>query len=173
MKHEAYPVGLVARDRCHMHGLLVATDGRCARCSREDANISTRRSYRIAAAVAVSLLLFFVGFRVVSAAREALLVTGASAASGKTANAAAPNAGPRLVIYSTGGCPYCRRAKAWLDESGVAYEEKRVDEGDDSMREMQKLGSRIVPTFTIDGEIVSKGFDQKALDEALRDRGIR
>ena len=78
------------------------------------------------------------------------------------------------MVYTTSSCPYCRKAKAWLDERQVSYEEKHVDSDQVAMAEMIKLGSRTVPTFAIDGELVQKGYEPsgQTLTRALADRGL-
>ncbi|HEY0145364.1 MAG TPA: glutaredoxin 3 [Methylovirgula sp.] len=40
---------------------------------------------------------------------------------------------PHIVIYTTASCPYCHRAKALLNERGLAFEEISVD-GDPAAR---------------------------------------
>jgi len=72
----------------------------------------------------------------------------------------------KVVMYTTGYCPYCTRAEALLTQRGVtAIEKIRIDE-DASEREkmMQRTGRRTVPQIYI-GDTHVGGFDDlSALD---------
>lgn len=77
---------------------------------------------------------------------------------------------PKIVMYSTGVCPYCRRAEMLLKSRGVTEIEKiRVDLDPAQREEMiQKTGLRTVPQIFIDGNHVG-GYDElAALDRAGR-----
>jgi glutaredoxin 3 len=57
---------------------------------------------------------------------------------------------PAVVIYSTGWCPYCSRAKKLLEKKGVAYSEIDVEAVPDARAEMQtRSGRRTVPQIFI------------------------
>lgn len=75
---------------------------------------------------------------------------------------------PKVEIYTTALCPYCRRAKALLDRKGVRYVEYAVDEipgKRDEMTERAK-GRRTVPQIFIDDEPIGGSDDLVALDAA-------
>jgi glutaredoxin 3 len=67
-----------------------------------------------------------------------------------------------VVMYTTGMCPYCVRAKMLLKKKGVDWEELRI-EGDRSlMREMmERSGRRTVPQIFI-GDTHVGGYDDLA-----------
>ncbi|MEW6353724.1 MAG: glutaredoxin 3 [Pseudomonadota bacterium] len=66
----------------------------------------------------------------------------------------------QIVVYSTGLCPYCVRARRLLDAKGVAYRELRVDEQPALRAEMEtKSGRRSVPQIFI-GDYHVGGFDE-------------
>jgi len=75
---------------------------------------------------------------------------------------------PDILIYSTGWCPYCDRARALLDRKGATFREVKVDE-DPAQREAMLArsgGRRTVPQIFI-GERHVGGFDELyALDKA-------
>ena len=72
-----------------------------------------------------------------------------------------------IKIYSTPTCPWCKKAKAYLDEKGIAYTSVDVSSDDVAQKEMiEKSGQRGVPVIDIDGKIVI-GFDKKKIDEIL------
>jgi glutaredoxin 3 len=75
---------------------------------------------------------------------------------------------PEIVMYSTGWCPYCVRARALLERKGLALREIKVDE-DPSARDAMLArsgGRRTVPQIFI-GERHVGGFDELyALDRS-------
>jgi len=72
-----------------------------------------------------------------------------------------------IKIYSTPTCPWCKKAKAYLDEKGIAYTSVDVSSDDVAQKEMiEKSGQMGVPVIDIDGKIVI-GFDKKKIDEIL------
>jgi glutaredoxin 3 len=75
---------------------------------------------------------------------------------------------PDIVVYSTGWCPYCVRARALLERKGLPFREIKVDE-DPAEREAMLArsgGRRTVPQIFI-GEQHVGGFDELyALDKS-------
>ena len=75
---------------------------------------------------------------------------------------------PKVVMYSTGVCPYCVRAEQLLNRKGVTSIEKiRVDlDPARRVEMMEKTGRRTVPQIYI-GDTHVGGFDDlAALDHA-------
>lgn len=67
-----------------------------------------------------------------------------------------------VVIYSTGMCPYCVRARQLLERKGVSYTEHRVDERTDLRHEMEsKSRRRSVPQIFINDAHIG-GFNELA-----------
>jgi glutaredoxin 3 len=57
---------------------------------------------------------------------------------------------PAVVIYTTGWCPYCARAKKLLEKKGIAFSEFDVEASPDKRAEMQtRSGRRTVPQIFI------------------------
>ena len=76
-------------------------------------------------------------------------------------------ANPDIVMYSTGWCPYCDRARGLLQRKGVAVREVKVDEDADERAAMLKRsgGRRTVPQIFIGDRHVG-GYDELyALDK--------
>ena len=72
-----------------------------------------------------------------------------------------------VKVYSTEHCPWCHRAKEYLKEKGIAFEDIRVDEDQKAAEEMvEKSGQMGVPVLDINGEIIV-GFNKPAIDAAL------
>lgn len=72
-----------------------------------------------------------------------------------------------IKIYSTPTCPWCKKAKAYLEEKGIPYEGIDVSFDEKAQKEMiDKSGQMGVPVLDIDGNIVV-GFDKEKIDELL------
>jgi glutaredoxin len=80
---------------------------------------------------------------------------------------------PKVKIYSTSWCAFCRAEKQFLDEKGVKYEDVNVEDDQAAAEEMVKLSGQMgVPFTTIkhdDGRLVGQvGFDQHWLADQLQ-----
>lgn len=62
-----------------------------------------------------------------------------------------------IRIYTTQYCSDCRRAKQFLHERGVQFEEIYIDESPDAEEIVVKAndGRRVTPTFEVNGEFFS------------------
>ena len=73
----------------------------------------------------------------------------------------------KVTVYSTPTCPFCHKAKEYLKEKGVEFEDVDVSENKEKQKEMiDKSGQMAVPVLDIGGTIII-GFDQAKMDEAL------
>jgi glutaredoxin-like YruB-family protein len=73
----------------------------------------------------------------------------------------------KVKVYSTPTCPFCIRAKQFLKENNVAYEDVDVGVNQQAADEMvEKSGQMGVPVLDIDGEIIV-GFDKDRIKTAL------
>lgn len=73
-----------------------------------------------------------------------------------------------VIVYSTPTCPWCSRAKAYLTQLGVPYEDKDVSRDVEAAREMVRISGQMgVPVLVIDGNVVV-GFDKPRIDELLK-----
>lgn len=72
-----------------------------------------------------------------------------------------------VKIYSTPTCPYCVRAKAYLDSKSIQYENYDVSSDKEKLDEMVKISGQMgVPVLDIDGNIII-GFDKEKIDSLL------
>ena len=72
-----------------------------------------------------------------------------------------------VKIYSTSTWPHCKRAKSFLAEKGIGFEEFDVGDDQNAREEMvKKSGQMGVPVIIIDDEIVI-GFDREGLEDKL------
>lgn len=70
---------------------------------------------------------------------------------------------PKITIFTTPTCVYCKMTKAFFKQNNLSYEEKDVaaDAGarDEMINKSHQMG---VPVIDVDGEIVV-GFDKEKL----------
>ena len=75
--------------------------------------------------------------------------------------------GAPVVMYTTGWCPYCARARKLLESKGVGFEEFDVEAEPVKRAEMQtRSGRRTVPQIFIGDQHVGGCDDLYALEEA-------
>ena len=74
---------------------------------------------------------------------------------------------PSVKMYTTGYCPYCTRAKQFLQSKGVAQiEEVRIDADPAARIAMMEItGRRTVPQIFIDERHIGGCDDLYALDQ--------
>ena len=74
----------------------------------------------------------------------------------------------KVIVYSTTTCPWCDRAKSFLKENGIEFENCNVANDREKLNEMLgKSGQMGVPVIDVDGEIII-GFDRNRLVKALK-----
>jgi glutaredoxin 3 len=77
------------------------------------------------------------------------------------------SAAPEIIMYSSGWCPYCVRARALLERKGLAFREIKIDEdpaGRDAML-ARSGGRRTVPQIFVGDHHVGGFDDLYALDK--------
>ena len=73
----------------------------------------------------------------------------------------------KVKVYSTPTCPYCIRAKSYLDSRGIAYENIDVSTDREGLEEMLRISGQMgVPLIVVDGQMVV-GFDKEKLEGLL------
>jgi glutaredoxin-like YruB-family protein len=73
----------------------------------------------------------------------------------------------KIKVYSTDACPWCHKAKDWLKENNIEFEDINVGEDQEAAKEMaEKSGQRGVPVIMVDDEIII-GFNEEKLKELL------
>lgn len=71
-----------------------------------------------------------------------------------------------ILMYSTGYCPYCTRARQLLEAKGVVYTDIRIDEYPEKRDEMIARSNRkTVPQIFINGNSIGGCDDLYALDQ--------
>ena len=107
-------------------------------------------------------------------ARETWRVSTERASEIRLASATASSGSPghpgqreEVILYSATWCGYCTKARAHLDDQGVRYELRDVD-NDAIARELrEKTGRGGVPVLDFSGEIL-RGYSSDAYEKAIR-----
>lgn len=79
----------------------------------------------------------------------------------------------KVFVYALSTCPYCRAARAYLDENDVEYDVVEVDklQGDEyrsTVEEIRRVsGGTAFPVIVIDEKSVIVGFNKKRIKEEL------
>lgn len=72
-----------------------------------------------------------------------------------------------VTVYSTPTCPFCIRAKQFLKENNIQFENIDVSADHEKAQEMMnKSGQMGVPVIEIDGQLII-GFDKEKIKEFL------
>ncbi|MDD5020490.1 MAG: glutaredoxin family protein [Candidatus Omnitrophica bacterium] len=72
-----------------------------------------------------------------------------------------------VKVFSTPTCPYCIRAKKYLSDKGIVFENVDVSGNEAALKEMIDISGQMgVPVVVIDGEVIV-GFDQPRIDKKL------
>ena len=73
----------------------------------------------------------------------------------------------QIKVYSTPSCPYCIRAKQFLKDNNIVFEDIDVSTNEQAAEEMiQRSGQMGVPVLDIDGEFIV-GFDKAKIQKTL------
>ncbi len=73
----------------------------------------------------------------------------------------------KVIVYSTPSCPWCYRAKLFLKQHGIEFEDVDVSADPERAREMiEKSGQMGVPVIDVDGHIII-GYDEVRLRQLL------
>lgn len=74
----------------------------------------------------------------------------------------------KVKVYSTPTCPWCIKAKEFLKEHKIEFEEFDVSSDEKAKNELiEKSGQMGVPVLDINGEMIV-GFDVEKIKSALK-----
>ncbi len=73
-------------------------------------------------------------------------------------------------IYTTPTCPWCKKAKEFLNNKKISFADLDVTSNEKAREEMIKKSKQMgVPVLDIGGKIIV-GFDQPAIEKALKEQ---
>ena len=74
---------------------------------------------------------------------------------------------PRVTLFTTPSCSYCRLAKNYLRQRGIKFKDVDVSKDPAAARDMvRRSGQQGVPVIDIGGKIIV-GFDRPKVDKLL------
>jgi glutaredoxin 3 len=74
---------------------------------------------------------------------------------------------PRVILFTTPSCSYCRKAKQYLRQRQVPFKNVDVSRDSAAARDMVKRsGQSGVPVIDVGGKVIV-GFDRPKLDRLL------
>jgi len=76
-----------------------------------------------------------------------------------------------VLLYSRVGCGYCDKAKAFLQEHNIPFEEIDVNTSERGKEDFQKLGAMGVPILIV-GDAKVIGYDEAELTKTLKSKGL-
>ncbi len=71
-----------------------------------------------------------------------------------------------VVMYATSWCPYCEKARDFLENAGIPYTEYDIEQSARARKAYEQLGGGGVPVIKV-GDAVVRGFDPGALRQAV------
>jgi glutaredoxin len=80
--------------------------------------------------------------------------------------AAADYNSAEVVFYSADWCGACRQAKAYMNERGIDYDERDIDDPEMRDEMIQKAGPGGIPVFDVNGKIL-RGFSPQLLEQLI------
>ena len=73
---------------------------------------------------------------------------------------------PKVTIYTSPSCGYCKMLKQYLDQENVDYEEKDVSDPKIAEEAVERSGQMGVPITFVDDQMLI-GFKKDEFDKAL------
>ena len=79
---------------------------------------------------------------------------------------------PQIKVFALSTCPYCRQARAFLDESGVAYDVVEVDkltgqQRTDAIEEVKRLSNGTSFPVLVIGDEVVVGYNKARIQQLI------
>ena len=76
-------------------------------------------------------------------------------------------AAKKVTVYSTPTCPYCKRAKDYLTQKGIAFTDYNVAPDREKATEMIAKSKQMGAPVIVVGDDIIVGFNQAKLDSLL------
>lgn len=76
-----------------------------------------------------------------------------------------------VVLYGTSWCSHCKNARAYLRSLNVEFTDYDIETSEIAKKKFTALKGKGVPLIFV-GTVRIDGFNQKALEKALRDNGL-
>lgn len=77
----------------------------------------------------------------------------------------------QLAVYTSDTCPYCDMLKQFLDQQGIAYEERNISRNQAYIEDLLRMGFNGVPITVVDGDETIVGYDPNSILQAVGRNG--
>lgn len=77
----------------------------------------------------------------------------------------------KVRMFMTQSCPYCKKAKAFLQKRGIPYDELDIEASVRAKAEYDRLGGKSVPVILV-GKQRMDGFDAQRMERMLAGAGL-
>ena len=74
---------------------------------------------------------------------------------------------PKVELYTTDWCPYCLKARIFFDSRGIPYTLYDVEKSREAAFKKERIAPRSGVPLVIIGDIVIRGYSEKAYKTAL------
>lgn len=74
---------------------------------------------------------------------------------------------PRIKVYTTPTCPYCKQAKEWLEECDCEFEELDITTDVEALREWRALSGGAGVPVVAHGKDFVIGFNRERLEQLV------
>jgi glutaredoxin 3 len=75
---------------------------------------------------------------------------------------------PRIIVFSTPSCGWCRKVKSYLKEKGFRYRDVDISKDSKAAQDVQrKTGQTSVPIILINNKPII-GFNRQEIDRLLK-----
>lgn len=74
--------------------------------------------------------------------------------------------GRQVYLYTTSWCPYCTKARQFLEAANIPYIEQDIEKSTAARRQYERYNGRGVPLIVINQQAI-QGFDRKQLRAQL------
>ena len=78
---------------------------------------------------------------------------------------------PRIVMYGTSWCRFCRKTRWLFEDNNVAYCEYDIETSIAGVEQFKQLGGNAIPLIRIDQEQIN-GFDENKITTVLRGHSL-
>ena len=69
-----------------------------------------------------------------------------------------------MILYTKNNCAQCRFTKLHMQNMGVTYEERNVDENEAYMQDAIDTGYKSMPIVLLNGVVIASGFQPDKLN---------
>ncbi|MBD8528313.1 glutaredoxin family protein [Pseudomarimonas arenosa] len=73
---------------------------------------------------------------------------------------------PRIVVFGTEDCPWCKKLRVHLLEKGIEFDDRRVDSSEQALVEFNRLEGQAVP-LTLVGSRRIQGYEPEVIAAAV------